>query len=84
MAGCSLTLVFLDGELERFWRAPADTPAYRKGQADHTSRVRPRVVSDETVDGHDRIGRSVGTPDAGAVSFVLCARAVGGVLKATR
>lgn len=31
MAGCSLTLVALDDELERFWRAAADTPAFRKG-----------------------------------------------------
>jgi D-erythrulose 4-kinase len=31
MAGISLTLVYLDEELERFWTAPADTPAYRKG-----------------------------------------------------
>jgi D-erythrulose 4-kinase len=31
MAGCSLTLMWLDEELERLWRAPADTPAYRKG-----------------------------------------------------
>jgi D-erythrulose 4-kinase len=31
MAGCSLTLMWLDEELERFWKAPADTPAYRKG-----------------------------------------------------
>ena len=30
MAGCSLTLTFLDEELERLWCAPADTPAYRK------------------------------------------------------
>jgi len=34
MAGCSLTLVFLDDELEQLWRAPADTPAYRKGRAE--------------------------------------------------
>ena len=34
MAGCSLTLVCLDDELETLWRAPADTPAYRKGIAD--------------------------------------------------
>jgi dihydroxyacetone kinase len=33
MAGISLTLVYLDEELERFWTAPADTPAYRKGSA---------------------------------------------------
>lgn len=31
MAGVSLTLVWLDGELEKYWTAPADTPAYRKG-----------------------------------------------------
>ncbi|MHB8707183.1 MAG: dihydroxyacetone kinase family protein [Coriobacteriia bacterium] len=31
MAGCSLTLMVLNEELEGFWRAPADTPAFRKG-----------------------------------------------------
>jgi len=30
MAGLSLTLCWLDGELEVLWRAPADAPAYRK------------------------------------------------------
>ena len=31
MAGCSLTMMWLDDELEKYWTAPADTPAYRKG-----------------------------------------------------
>ncbi len=31
MAGCSLTLTWLDEELEGFWRAAADAPAFRKG-----------------------------------------------------
>ncbi|GGU58810.1 dihydroxyacetone kinase family protein [Streptomyces daghestanicus] len=31
MAGVSLTLTWLDDLLEDLWRAPADTPAYRKG-----------------------------------------------------
>ncbi len=31
MAGCSLTLTFLDQGLEEFWLAPADTPAFRRG-----------------------------------------------------
>lgn len=31
MAGCSLTVTWLDDDLERWWRAGADTPAYRKG-----------------------------------------------------
>ena len=38
MAGISLTLVYLDEELERFWTAPAHTPAYRKGQASEGER----------------------------------------------
>lgn len=31
MAGVSLTLIWLDDELEEAWRSPAYTPAYRKG-----------------------------------------------------
>ncbi len=31
MAGLSLTVMWLDDELERLWTAPCDTPAYRKG-----------------------------------------------------
>lgn len=31
MAGCSLTLTWLDDELEELWTAPADTPAFRRG-----------------------------------------------------
>jgi dihydroxyacetone kinase len=31
MAGVSLSLFWLDDELEPFWRAPADSPAYRRG-----------------------------------------------------
>lgn len=31
MAGCSLTITWLDDELERYWCAPADAPAFRKG-----------------------------------------------------
>jgi dihydroxyacetone kinase len=33
MAGCSLTLFWLDDELEELWNAPADTPAFRRGDA---------------------------------------------------
>ncbi|MDR1427969.1 MAG: dihydroxyacetone kinase family protein [Bifidobacteriaceae bacterium] len=31
MAGASLTLFWMDEDLEAAWRAPADSPAYRKG-----------------------------------------------------
>lgn len=46
MAGISLSLMFLDDELERLWLAPADTPAYRVGSVDAGSAER-RVVADE-------------------------------------
>jgi D-erythrulose 4-kinase len=33
MAGCSLSVTWLDEELEGYWVAPADTPAFRRGNA---------------------------------------------------
>jgi len=33
MAGCSLTIAWLDDELEELWRAPADSPAFRRDAA---------------------------------------------------
>lgn len=45
MAGLSLTVVWLDDELERAWRSPAYTPAFRKGAVDvNTTTV---LASDE-------------------------------------
>ena len=42
MAGCSLTLLFLDDELERLWCAPAVTPAFRRGSRQSTRSAAPR------------------------------------------
>ncbi len=44
MAGCSLSLMWLDDELARFWRAPADTPAFRKGTVAATPNAGARTV----------------------------------------
>jgi dihydroxyacetone kinase len=33
MAGCSLSVTWLDDELEPLWLAPADTPAFRRGDS---------------------------------------------------
>ncbi|ORB31208.1 D-erythrulose 4-kinase [Mycolicibacterium parafortuitum] len=49
MAGCSLTVMWLDDELERYWTAPADTPAYRKGSAVTAPAGEARSQDDETV-----------------------------------
>lgn len=51
MAGVSLTLCWLDAELEELWRAPAYTPAYRKGAMttvpDATPDVAPSSVGEQ-------------------------------------
>lgn len=39
MAGCSLTLLWLDDELARLWLAPADTAAFRRGSVAGGERV---------------------------------------------
>lgn len=44
MAGCSLTLMWMDEELENLWSAPADTPAYRKGVNHDDVRLRRTTV----------------------------------------
>jgi dihydroxyacetone kinase len=50
MAGASLTLTWLDEELERLWRAPADSPAFRKGSLPASSGVAAAAVEPETVE----------------------------------
>jgi D-erythrulose 4-kinase len=44
MAGCSLSLTWLDEELEGYWVAPADTPAFRRGNAVVSERFTTRRV----------------------------------------
>lgn len=41
MAGCSLTVTWLDDELERYWVAPADTPHFRRGNPEVSSAFSP-------------------------------------------
>jgi len=47
MAGCSLSVTWLDDELEGLWRAPADTPAFRRGSAGVSQRFSERAVAAE-------------------------------------
>ncbi|WP_417510452.1 dihydroxyacetone kinase family protein [Microbacterium sp.] len=52
MAGTSLTLFWLDEELEQLWNTPVDTPAYRRGSVAVTARAEPtphaELVDEET------------------------------------
>ncbi|WP_454855073.1 dihydroxyacetone kinase family protein [Promicromonospora soli] len=56
MAGVSVTLFWLTEELEELWRAPAYTPAYRKGQVE---RPAPAGGSDGVRAAADQGSRSV-------------------------
>ena len=47
MAGCSLSVTWLDEELERCWVAPADTPAFRRGDAVASERFTTRRTGTE-------------------------------------
>jgi D-erythrulose 4-kinase len=49
MAGVSLTLFWLDEQLEELWAAPADSPAYRKGGAVPQERVSASVLEQGVV-----------------------------------
>jgi len=55
MAGCSLTLVALNEELERLWTAPAYTPAFRKGALATSGDSQRRVLA-----GVERADEAVG------------------------
>ncbi|GGF50284.1 D-erythrulose kinase [Microbacterium sorbitolivorans] len=48
MGGCSLTLQWLDEELEELWRADAYTPAYRKAQAPVAALDRDAIAATES------------------------------------
>ncbi|WP_317230244.1 dihydroxyacetone kinase family protein, partial [Clavibacter sp. MX14-G9D] len=50
MAGASLTLFWLDEELERLWTAPADTPAFRSGAFDGSALQPVDAREDDEVD----------------------------------
>jgi dihydroxyacetone kinase len=49
MAGCSLTLTWLDQGLESFWLAPAETPAFRRGPEIPTEPAAPLQIAAEDV-----------------------------------
>lgn len=45
MAGASLTLFWLDDELEELWETPVDTPAYRRGSVTPAARAEATDVA---------------------------------------
>lgn len=63
MGGCSLRLTWLNSELGTLWSAPANTPAFRKGDVSITGLLAPTLGVLDTQD------LDVGTPSDAAVAF---------------
>lgn len=70
MAGVSLTLFWLDDELEELWSAPASTPAYRKGGVEAP---RPRAHESAMADVEETV---VTGSDASRASAEIIVRAL--------
>ncbi len=68
MSGLSLTLFWLDEELEQLWAAPADTPAYRKGN------LAPRALRNALKE--DETAAETETPTAASADLGRTAAAV--------
>lgn len=80
MAGVSLTLCWLDEDLEALWTAGADTPAYRKGRLDTAPDAPAHTDASGTAAGTARTAGPAAATDA---SRAVAATAVA-ALKAVR
>ncbi len=73
MAGVSLSLMWLDDELEQSWCAPAAAPGYRRGAITTTVAA---VVADAPVQADERLARGSGTSREAAAVLVRALREV--------
>lgn len=80
MAGISLTLVYLDDELERLWKSPADTPAYRKGAVVIAEGSRRSAIVSESAAGDASLEAS----DASRASAVTISAALAAMERTIR
>jgi dihydroxyacetone kinase len=72
MSGLSLTLLWLDDELEQFWAAPADTPAFRKGNT--APRARRELSSAEDTADEDTENATAASANLGKVAAAVLAQ----------
>jgi dihydroxyacetone kinase len=75
MSGLSLTLLWLDEELERYWSAPADTPGFRKGNmAGRERRARREVAVPEDFAAAEVEDTTAAAADLGRLAAAVLAR----------
>src|SRR5699024_2424157 len=66
MAGCSLSVTWLDDDLLPLWTAPADTPAFRRGTVAEAPRFRPLPARPELGSALDTVPAA--TPESRAAA----------------
>jgi dihydroxyacetone kinase len=72
MSGLSLTLLWLDDELEQFWAAPADTPAFRKGNL--APRARREVAGPDEAVAREEEDTTLAAADQGRLAAAILAQ----------
>jgi dihydroxyacetone kinase phosphoprotein-dependent L subunit len=72
MSGLSLTLLWLDDELEQFWAAPADTPAFRKGNT--APRARRELAGAEDAAAEDTEKATAASANLGRLAAAVLAQ----------
>jgi dihydroxyacetone kinase len=80
MGGCSLTLQWLDDELERLWRADAYTPAYRKVAAP-VDALLPAEAAAEAEEAATVVPEASGASRSAAQTARAAVEAVDGLLR---
>ncbi|MDQ0674049.1 dihydroxyacetone kinase phosphoprotein-dependent L subunit [Pseudarthrobacter siccitolerans] len=73
MSGLSLTLLWLDEELEQYWAAPADTPAFRKGNTAPRARrelAGPEAAASEAAEDTTSAAAAIGQQAAAVLARV--------------
>lgn len=76
MSGLSLTLFWLDEELKQYWAAPADTPAYRKGNSSPRGKRRTANPAAVVVENSEKPTAAAAALGASAVLAVSAVRDV--------
>jgi dihydroxyacetone kinase len=72
MSGLSLTLLWLDDEIEQYWAAPADTPAFRKGNL--APRARRELAGTEDALAEETEEASAASADLGRLAAAVLAQ----------
>jgi dihydroxyacetone kinase len=79
MSGLSLTLFWLDDELEQYWAAPADTPAFRKGNVAPRARRELAAPDDAVAGGAEEA--TAAAADLGRLAAAVIAQVQGVVVE---